>query len=166
MPDLYATAAEVTEFAADSDYALPEDTGDDPTPLVRLIERAQADVDSALGEYEIITTGDYAGLKLDVTTLDFAQAQAIRRATCQQVLYRLEMGERFFVRPQLSEVVGPEFETKGRMPRVGPAAKAELAGMGLVRKTTTIARRRRGPRWLGFAYNIDEGDGDYGGLAR
>lgn len=168
MPALYANKDEVKEAAADAGYVLPADTGTAPTDLDRLIERAQIDVDSLLGDWAVNTSGTYAGLKLEVTTLDYAQQQGLQEATIAQVLYRREMGEKFFVRPQFGETSGPEFSTKGRPPRVSPAAKQALSGLNLIRATTSIANRGSGlPRWYDFSYNVTPAsDGDYGGLNR
>jgi hypothetical protein len=168
MPALYVNKADLEAPAADAGYTLPPDDAPAPTALDRLVEEAQHDLDSILGNYEIITTGTYAGLKLDVTTLDYAQTQGLSRAMIAQVLYRLEMGPQFFVRPQMEEVAGPEFTTKGKLPRVSPSAKQELSGLSLIRLTTSIANKGRGlPPWYDFSYNVTPpGDGDYGGLNR
>lgn len=168
MPALYLDKNALKAAAADAGYSLPDDGGSAPTDLDRLVERAQLDVDSLLGDWDVWPSGTYAGLKIDVTTLDYAQQQALARGTIAQVLYRREMGEEFFVRPQMPDVSGPEFQTKGKLPRVSPAAKQELSGVGLIRSTTSIANKGRGlPPWWSFSYNVTpEGDGDYGGLRR
>lgn len=167
MPALYTAKADVTNAAQDAGYVLPSDSGGAPTALDRLIERAQLDIDSLLGPWTIIESGTYAGLKLDVTTLDYAQRAALARATVQQVLYRLEMGEQFFVRPQFDSVSGPEFSTEGAAPRVGPAARQELSGLGLIRKSFGVGASRPVPSWLDFSYNIEPDFGTvFGGLRR
>jgi len=168
MPALYVDKDDLDAPASDAGYTLPSDSGPAPTELDRLVEAAQQDLDSILGNYEIWTTGTYAGLKLDVTTLDYAQQQALSRAMIAQILYRLEMGPQFFIRPQYEQVNGPEFQTKGALPRVSPRAKQELSGFNLIRLTTSIANKGRGmPPWYDFSYNVTPpGDGDYGGLNR
>lgn len=103
-----------------------------------------------------------------MTTLDYAQQQGLHQATIAQVLYRLEMGEQFFIRPSFEETSGPEFSTKGRPPRVAPQAKQALSGLNLIRATTSIAAKGSGlPPWYDFSYNVTPAsDGDYGGLNR
>lgn len=159
-----------TPYAANADFEefVEGWVTDDTSALTRLLSRSSDDVDSLLGAYEILTTGTWAGRKLDPSTLDYAQQRGLIRATCAQGQYRLEMGEAFFVRPQVEEVSGPEFREKGKLPRVSPAAKQELSGLNLIRLTTSIANKGRGlPPWYDFSYNVTPAsDGDYGGLNR
>src|SRR5205814_1767544 len=98
--------------------------------------------DGALGAQgpEINST---IGRKVDLTSLSPLQEQGLARATCAQVEYRLEMGERFFVRAQRKQTSGPDFSTVGKLPYIGPKVRYELAELGLVQ---TGARATPGPR--------------------
>lgn len=122
---------------------------DDPVAFDRLIERAEKDVDQALGSYP---RNDDTGLKLAPLELDTNDRATLRDATCAQVEYRLAMGEDFFVKAQFAEVSGPEFSTKGTLPRVGPKTWQELEASNLLRLTTTWHGRGDEPPWRGFAY--------------
>lgn len=148
MAAVYASIAELDAFAEGYPYELP---GTDPGK-VALIERAQGDLDSILGPYEVIEANE--GLKLDPATLDYSQGRALSRATCAQCLYRLEMGEDHFIRPQIA-ASGPEFSQDQPASHIGPATWRELAGSGLLRNMTSIANRPPVPEWLGFAYNLE-----------
>lgn len=129
---------------------------DDEDALERLLDRASEDIDSIVGPYPIIESGDYAGRKLDPTTLVYSQGRALERATCAQAEYRFEMGEAFFTRPQYDSSSGPEFSASSVLSHVGPKVYREFAGSGLLRNQTSIANRRRGhPGWLDFALNLD-----------
>lgn len=149
MAAIYATIAELTAYAAGYPYTLPSDDAE----KTALIERAQADLDSILGDYEVLALND--GLKIDPDTLDYAEDRALTRATCAQALYRLEMGEDHFIRPPIA-ASGPEFSQQQAPSHVGPQTWRELAGSGLLRNTTSSARRAPRPSWLGFAYNIED----------
>lgn len=128
---------------------------DNAAVLTRLLERATRDVDRALGAYAMQTTGTYAGLKVDPATLEAYEKQALSRATCAQAEYRFQMGEEFFVRAQGVEEKGPDFTIKGRLPYLGPKAKAELDASGL-RKLTTSTGGGRVPSWWSFSYNVGD----------
>lgn len=137
--------------AADCESYIEGLTIDDAAAFDRLIERAEKDVDSALGVY---TTRD-DGLKIAPLELATGDRATLRDATCAQVEYRLSMGEDFFVKAQYAETQGPEFKTKGALPRVGPKTWQELEGSNLLRLTTTVGHGRDAePPWLGFAVNI------------
>lgn len=150
MAAVYATEAELTAYADGSPYTLPSGEGGPPSPMEKLIERAQGDIDSILGDHDLNESGTAAGLKLDPSTLDYGEDRALTRATCAQALYRLEMGEEFFHRP-VSD--GEGFAAPP--PMVGPMAMRELAGSGLLRNTTSVARRPSVPPWASFARNIE-----------
>lgn len=64
------------------------------------------------------------------------QLKRISDATCAQAEYRLQMGYDFFVEDQRESVAGPGGMTEtGKVGRVGPKARAELAGTGLLKLT-------------------------------
>lgn len=147
-----AAYADQTDFEAYVEGWVTEDSD----ALDRLLERASDDIDAILGDYDVEDSGDWAGRKLDMTTLDYEEDRALTRATCAQAEYRYQYGEEFMARSQYDSVGGPEFSTSGKLPKIAPKAMQELAGKGLLRNTTTSGRRGRLPSWLGFAYNIDE----------
>ena len=102
-------------------------TTTDAVALDRLLERAERDVDGLLGDY---ARQPATGLKLDPAALTTHQASALRRATCAQAEYRIEMGEEFFVQAQYTYVAGPDFQRRGELPRIGPKVLPELADNG------------------------------------
>ncbi len=132
---------------------------DNPDALDRLLERATRDIDRFLGARSTQTIGTYAGLKIDPADIETWEADALSRATCAQAEYRFQMGEDFFVRAQGQEEKGPDFQIKGKLPYLGPKAKAELDASGL-RRMTTRAGSGRGarPPWYSFSYNVDDND--------
>ena len=112
----YATRADCLDYTEGL-------TVDDDDAFDRLIERAERQVDALL----LGVWGPRVnGLRVDPAAANPEHVEAVRRATCAQVEYRLEMGEEFFVRAQYAETAGPEFRTKGALPRVGPKVLEEL----------------------------------------
>lgn len=100
---------------------------DDSAALSRLLDRAERDIDTLLGDY---TRNPATGLKLDPAALTTHQAYALRRATCAQAEYRFMMGEDFFVQDQFQFVSGPDFTRRGSLARIGPKVMGELANSG------------------------------------
>jgi len=129
----------------------------DADALDRLIERAERDIDNAVGNWP---RDDTTGHKLDPATLLPYQVDALTRATCAQVEYRFQMGEDFFVRAQHASERGPDFQTDGRLPYIGPKVWAELEGTGLLRLTTGVSNRPNRPPWFDFVYNDTSWDYD------
>jgi hypothetical protein len=146
----YATKAQLVEYAAGRGLTLPPDDDQDA-----LLSRATDDVDSVLGDYRIHESGTYAGRKIDpAAETDYTETRALHRAVCAQALYRIEMGEDFFNRPQIASS-GPEFSLDQPPSHVGPQTMRELAGSGLMRNTTSVARRPSLPSRLAFERNLD-----------
>ena len=112
-------------------------TVDNDADFDKLIERAEDDIDSLLGDHPL---DEATGRKLIFGDLTFGKARAVTRAVCAQVEYRIEMGEAFFVRGQVDESSGPDFSRKGKLPYIGPKVARELGGAGLSRITTGRAR--------------------------
>lgn len=141
----YTTATAVKDFTAlDKLAAL------DGAEIDKLIEQAERDIDGAVGHY---TIEDGETLKFSpITKLDTAQRGTLSDATCAQVEYRFVMGPEFFIRAQQTRVKGPEFETEGTLPYVGPGTWRELEGSGLLRLTTSWGGRGEDPPWRNFAY--------------
>jgi hypothetical protein len=133
MADLiYATVAEFEEFIADRLEL------DKPTIEARLFE-AERDIDTVVGPIAVIPE---SGLKFDPDELEDDDREKLMRATCAQAEYRVEMGPAFFRRPQFNRVSGPDFQTEGIQPIVGPAAMRELTYSRLLRLTTAVGDRR------------------------
>src|SRR6476661_3140803 len=82
------------------------------------------------------------GLKFIPDELEDDDREALKRATCAQAEYRVEMGPAFFRRPRFDKTSGPDFETEGQAPIVGPAAMRELTYSRLLRLTTATGDRR------------------------
>lgn len=72
------------------------------------------------------------GTRWDIWAVAPYQASALKRAACAQAEYRDAMGEDFFIRAQYASVHGPEFQTTGWLPIIGPKVKRELNGSGLI----------------------------------
>lgn len=132
-------------------------TTSDPAALERLLERAERDVDSAVGRWDRQDNG----LKFGTPATDNEQGltdlqkDALARATCAQAEYRLAMGEAFFVEAQPENVSGPDYSQTGALPRIGPKVYDELEGTDLMRLTTRLSGRGSRPGWHSFSYNVD-----------
>lgn len=112
-----------TTYATTTDYVNYVEgwTTDDVGALGRLIERAEEDIDDFI-------SGSYgtSGRKLVLVNLSATQIKYLSRATCAQAEYRWQMGEDFFAQSQFDSVSGPDFNTTGKRPRLGPKARREL----------------------------------------
>lgn len=104
----------------------------DPAALDRLLERASRDVDYLLGPRPALTTGTFAGFKVDPATLEAWQAAALSRATCAQAEYLFRVGDQdTAVGRAPSLIQGPDFQVSygsgGATARLGPKVAVELA---------------------------------------
>lgn len=90
------------------------------------------------------------GLKVDPYQLAVSDMMALRRATCAQAEYRDQIGQAFFTMPQFMTVSGPEFNTTGRRPRIGPRVMDELASTDLIQRGARASISTRANR--SFAY--------------
>lgn len=130
----YATVAQLRDYTGKTAGELPDEQAE------QLLQKAERDIDSlALVGRPVI---EATGLRFDPTALSATEALTLKRATCAQAEYRLEMGDSFFIRGQHGEVSGPEFSTKGTLGRIGPQTYNELKGAPLVRLTTTTSNPR------------------------
>lgn len=127
-----ATYATQEEFEA---YVEGWTTTDAPA-LERLLVRAERDIDAILGDPASVQAnglkfGDPKGAnELALTTHQVAQ---LSRATCAQGYYRfLKESEDFFFEGQLDFVSGPDFSTRGTLPRISPQTLVELRLGGLL----------------------------------
>lgn len=107
----------------------------DEEALERALHKASIDIDRYVGP----TWAKQAnGLRFGVLAenpqrLTDSQLGDLVRATCAQAEYRIEKGEDFFIHGQHEVTSGPDFSTKGRLPRFSPKAKEELRFSGLNR---------------------------------
>lgn len=129
LENAYATVAEFEGYV--EDWV----TGDEEA-LKKALHKASTDVDRWVGPSWKVQTN---GLRLgDVDGdneqgLSQGQVEALKRATCAQAEYRIEMGPDFFIRAQHDQTSGPDFSTKGKLPFFGPKAQIELRYSGLNR---------------------------------
>jgi hypothetical protein len=108
----------------------------------RILERAEADVDHACGDWSIEMPsgrkfGDPYGS--NPKALTDVQKLALKRATLAQFEFRVEYREKHFIHAQLPKVVGPDYATEGVLPVLAPKALRELAGSGLLRQHLTVS---------------------------
>jgi hypothetical protein len=102
----------------------------------RIIEKAEKDIDHYVGDWPVDAA---TGLKFPVTvSLTTQQRTALRRACCAQTEYRVELGQKAFIRWEHPKVTGPDFATEGQTPWLAPKAERELAGSGLVNNWRTV----------------------------
>jgi hypothetical protein len=138
----YATIQDFKTYAPQ--YAALSDN-----EITSLLEHAERDVDTALGAHSV---NDDTGLKFDPVSLTVVRKNSLTQATCAQAEYRQLMGPTFFIRGQYASVSGPDFQTQGKLPRVGPKVWDELGRADLLRLTTTWCGVGDDPPWRDFAY--------------
>lgn len=125
----YATAADLAAYVEPNpDVTTPE--GDEADAL---LERAERDVDRALGPYP---PDSDTGLKLDPTLLTDAQVAALVRATCAAAEFRLQVGEGALVGDD--DYISAELTILRRAGRSAPKLIEELAGTGLLNFSGTV----------------------------
>lgn len=125
-------------------YATPDDVRDWLTlpdltdeQLIPVIRKCQIDIDAGAGSWE-----PYADTALkfasDVTpdVLSSLQAKLLTRATCQQVEYRMTVGEDFMVKEQYESESGPDGSVSGKVKKLSAYAYASLASASLLRLNT------------------------------
>lgn len=141
MASTYAAAADLVAYVAGTAYKdrIP---ADEPGRTA-LLEKAELDLDAQA--FPVLATDDTTGRKMLPSDLDPNEVSALKRATCAQAVYRVEMGDEFFVRAQRERVTGRSFSAEGKLPVLGPEASRELTGGGLHRRTTSTGRRRSDP---------------------
>lgn len=144
LPTPGLTYASMTDFRT---YA-PEYAALDDAEVGMLLLKAERDVDYNVGPHRVQDNGR----KFDPAVLRTRDAESLRRATCAQAQYRKLMGPRFFLTGQHSEVQGPDYTVRGKLPTFGPQAMRELQNGDLLKLTTTWAGRGDDPPWRGFTY--------------
>lgn len=138
----YATVADFKAFSTLHGSLQDEE-------IVNLLKNATMDIDATVGSTMDILED---GRKFDPSTMTTVDARVLSRATCAQAEYRKEMGERFFIRGQYSSVSGPDYNTQGKLPRVGPKVWDIISGTNILRLTTQWARAGTNvPPWQDFA---------------
>lgn len=123
-------------------------SGTDPAVLDALIESAEFDLDSRV--LVALAWPDPAlasGRKLDLTKLKVHEVTGLMRATCAQAEYRDFMGPEFFIKPQFASVSGPDFNTTGKLPYIGPKVRIELRALS--QQIPTGVRATTGGRSVG-----------------
>lgn len=138
----YATALDLELYVQGTSYETQIPTTQAASE--RAIALAEPDVDHACGN---VWMPNQAGDRLwfPLSDLSAADVAGLRRATCAQVLYRLEMGDEHFVRAQRERVTGRAFSAEGKLPIVGPQTWRELRSTTLVRRSTQTGGRRGRP---------------------
>lgn len=108
---------------------------DDPDALDALLERASQAIDGQLGARPVITTGDFAGFKVDPGELEPWRAAALALATCQQAAYMNAVGPDAEVRGAATKTSGPHFSVERQAApgggRLGPAVPGLVNRTGL-----------------------------------
>lgn len=143
----YATPAQLRTYTGLDSTALPD------ADASALIASAERDLDSVA----VTRRQEDDGHRFVVGDLNTREAAVLANAACAQAEYRREMGNAFFVRAQFETSKGPDFESTGTLPYIGPKVWRELAGSGLVKMSTSGQGRSR-PPWYSFAYNDTSGD--------
>jgi hypothetical protein len=120
---------------------------DNAAALARLLERATRDIDRLLAARPIITSGTYAGHKVDPTKLRDHDRAALARVVCAQAEYRFDAGEATHAaHGHGGRVRGPDFEQElpkgptGGRPRIGPKVAEELDAVRWLIPTGARAR--------------------------
>lgn len=136
MAPVYATKE---EFAADP--RLSGWTTTDTAALDKALEAAERDIDAYCGPWTVEVNSRKFGAPAAANEkgLSTAQKQVLRDATIMQAYYRIVQGPDFFVRDQHQSVNGPDFSTSGKLSKLSPAAKQDLAGSGLVIRSASFA---------------------------
>jgi hypothetical protein len=117
----------------------------DPAKLERELDRAELDIDRLMYRPPQL----YNGRRLDVSQLADDELDALKRAVCAQFEYRQLMGYEFFAKAQWQTVSGPDFNTTGRQPYIGPKVWRELSGTFSWRQLGARARPGRYRRGTG-----------------
>lgn len=130
-PPVFATVADLVAYT--EGLTAPTPAGADEARIKRIIERAEIQVDNLLtwtGEplaQDATESQPAVYRSLDPADISAADRYFLSRAVCAQAEYRLQQGEAFFSSAQYERAKGPEFETTGRLPNIGPKVWEELS---------------------------------------
>lgn len=121
-----ATYASVADLIAYTDgIDAPAPSSPEYMELEKIIARAELQIDGMItwsGEQNVA-----AHRRVVPADLEQWDQDCLRLATCAQAEYRLHMGEDFFKGGQYKMVSGPDFQTQGALPMIGPRVWEELA---------------------------------------
>jgi hypothetical protein len=126
----YATADDLTAYAADLTVTIPLD----PATVDRLLARAAEDVDRVIGPYAVWMGGDR---KLDPALLTTAARSALSRATCAQACHRLALGADYFD-VEVEDLLAGDIRVLKSAQRITPRVAEILSGSGLLRRSGTL----------------------------
>lgn len=116
----------------------PEQLSD--AELARPIRLAQSDIDAACGNWRVYEDTGLKFASVDYELTDF-QALMLSQATCEQVEYRLTVGDDFMIRDQYESQGGPGYSTAGTLRKVSPRAYSKLQAGGFLRLTGHVSNR-------------------------
>jgi len=125
-----AEYATIVEFEAFEEDGTQDWTTTDAAALEKLLVAAQRDVDVYLRHWGAPEANGLVFGSPKTTNqkrLTAAQVDALMRITCARAEYRLAMGPEFFRHDQRRGSSGPDFSTQGKLDRVGPKVREELA---------------------------------------
>lgn len=120
-----ATYASIADLVAYTDgLDMPVENSDEWNRITKIIDRAERQIDGVIMWGGDPDAANHRRVRVDeLTEWD---RQCLRLATCAQAEYRMLMGESFFQGGQYSRVEGPDFNTYGAMPVIGPRVWEEL----------------------------------------
>lgn len=108
--------------------------------LQRPIRLAQDDIDAACGGWRVYEDTGLKFASVDYELTDF-QALMLSQATCEQVEYRLTVGDDFMNREQYESQSGPGYGTAGQLRKVTGRAYSKLQAGGFLRLTSRVSNR-------------------------
>lgn len=121
-----ATYASVADLVAYTDgIDLPAPGSPEHINLEKILSRAEQQIDGMItwdGDENVT-----AHRRVTPADLDQWDQDCLKLATCAQAEYRLHMGEDFFKGGQYKMVSGPDFQTQGSLPLIGPRTWEELS---------------------------------------
>lgn len=154
MPYSAPTYASVSDLVSYTEgLTAPAPASAEENRIKRIITRAEDQIDALLcwgGAAIEQTTPTAVFRRVDPAALTPLDAHTLRQAVCAQAEYRLAKGEDFFTHAQHSRVAGPEFETSGALPVIGPKVWQELS------KASRELYRTGGTAYSGAAPDPDE----------
>lgn len=76
--------------------------------------------------------GGALGKRFNLSRMQAHEIQAVKNAVCAQAEYMIQVPDATFIEDQFQTVKGPQFTTTGKVSRVAPKVKRELALAGLL----------------------------------
>lgn len=129
-PGIYYTTTDAVRLHLGvTEAQMPDDM------LARTIRLAQDDIDAACGGWVV-----YEDTGLKFSSIDLAlsdvQGMLLSQATCEQVEYRMTVGDDFLIREQYETQSGPGYGTSGQLRKVTGRAYSKLSQGGFLRLTS------------------------------